>query len=114
MNGRLVRLLAGLALALPLGLAASPGAGPATATAIPLLPAAASSPAIQLPSPGARVTLPLHIQARLGRPGEVLTAALRWRDGTSLASRIRTLRGPDGQGLLLESLDWTQETGPLP
>lgn len=82
--------------------------------AMPVTRAAAAPTAIQIPAAGTRATLPLHILARVGQPGEVVTATLRWQNGTYLSQAIRTLRGPDGRGLLVGSLDWTHEVGPLP
>jgi hypothetical protein len=70
--------------------------------------------AIEIPAPGARVTLPLHVLAHVGQPRERVVVTLRWRDGTTLALPFTTLRGADGRGLLIASLDWTNEVGPLP
>jgi Bacterial archaeo-eukaryotic release factor family 7 len=39
---------------------------------------------VEIPAAGARVTLPLHILARIGQPGGQLIARLRWQDGTEL------------------------------
>jgi hypothetical protein len=68
--------------------------------------------AVEVPLPGARVTLPLHILARVGQPGESLTTVLRWQDGTELDGSFTTLAGEDGGGLLLDSLDWMAEGQP--
>lgn len=69
---------------------------------------------VEIPAPGARATLPLHILARLGRPGEEVVVSLRWQDGTVL-ERSYTLRaGEDGRGLLIESLWWQADVPPLP
>ena len=67
---------------------------------------------IAIPAPGARVTLPLHIQAHAGRPGEQITVALRWRDGVELRRSFTTLRGRDGSGLLIANLGWQTESPP--
>jgi hypothetical protein len=67
---------------------------------------------IEVPAPDQTVTLPLHILARVGRPGEQVTASLRWRDGTELTDSFTTLRGEDGRGLLIDSLDWQMESQP--
>ncbi|HYP21907.1 MAG TPA: hypothetical protein VEY08_17695, partial [Chloroflexia bacterium] len=45
----------------------------------------ARTPGIEIPAAGARVTLPLHILARVGRPCEEVTAKLVWQDGTELS-----------------------------
>jgi hypothetical protein len=68
---------------------------------------------IEIPAGGARVTLPLHILAHLGQPGGQLIARLRWQDGTELMRLFPVLRGADGQGLLIGTLNWMNE-GPPP
>lgn len=67
---------------------------------------------IEIPAADEVVTLPLHILARVGQPGEQLTASLRWQDGTELTHTFTTLRGEDGRGLLIDSLDWQMESQP--
>lgn len=61
---------------------------------------------IEIPSAGARATLPLHLLARLGQPGEKVVVTLRWQDGTELSRTYTLLEGEDGRGLLIESLWW--------
>jgi len=68
---------------------------------------------IEIPSAGARVTLPLHILARIGQPGGQIITRLRWQDGTELLRVLPVLRGADGQGLLIGTLNWMHE-GPPP
>jgi hypothetical protein len=68
---------------------------------------------IEIPAAGARVTLPLHILARVGQPGGQLVARLRWQDGAELLRVLPVLRGADGQGLLIGDLNWMHE-GPPP
>jgi hypothetical protein len=60
---------------------------------------------IEIPAPGARVTLPLHILARVGQPGENLPITLRWGDGTKLLHTSTVLLGEDGRGVLIDCLD---------
>jgi hypothetical protein len=67
---------------------------------------------IAIPAAGARLTLPLHIQARLGQPGAQMIARLRWQDGTELTRLFPILRGEDGQGLLIGTLNWMNEGQP--
>jgi hypothetical protein len=67
---------------------------------------------IQIPSAGARVTLPLHVLARVGHPGQQVVALLRWQDGTTLTHIFTLLRGEDGNGLLIGSIDWVTESQP--
>ncbi|MEO8285227.1 MAG: serine hydrolase [Chloroflexota bacterium] len=69
-------------------------------------------PTITLPEEGARVMLPVHILARLGQPGEQVTAELRWLDGTRLTNRFTLLKGEDGKGLLAGNLDWVNMLQP--
>jgi hypothetical protein len=60
---------------------------------------------IEIPAPGARVTLPLHVLARVGRPGEILSMTLRWADGARLIRTNAVLQGEDGRGVLIGCLD---------
>jgi hypothetical protein len=60
---------------------------------------------IEIPASGARVTLPLHVLARVGRPGEGLSATLRWQDGARLIHTSTVLPGEDGRGVLIDCLD---------
>lgn len=75
--------------------------------AIPPGPALPPSGAIEVPASNVRVTLPLHIRAHIGQPNERVQAVLRWQDGTILADTFGVLRDPNGQGLLIATLDWT-------
>jgi len=68
---------------------------------------------IEIPTAGARMTLPLHILAHVGQPGGQLIARLRWQDGAELMRVLPVLRGADGQGLLIGTLNWMHE-GPPP
>ncbi len=69
---------------------------------------------IEIPSAGDQATLPLHILARLGRPGDQVVAALRWQDGKALERTYTLMAGEDGRGLLIESLWWQADVPPLP
>jgi len=71
-----------------------------------------ASPGIEIPAADEAVTLPLHILARVGAPGERVTARLRWQDGTVLVDTFTLLAGEDGRGLLIGSLDWKMESQP--
>lgn len=68
---------------------------------------------IAVPAVAAHATLPLHILARVGDPGQALQVTLRWQDGTTLESTMTTLRGEDGHGLLIGSINFLHE-GPPP
>ncbi|HEX5692794.1 MAG TPA: GerMN domain-containing protein [Roseiflexaceae bacterium] len=59
---------------------------------------------IELPAPGARVTLPLAVLARVGWPGQVLSLTLRWENGSKLFSSSTVLRGEDGRGLVIDCM----------
>jgi Sporulation and spore germination len=60
---------------------------------------------IQLPAAGSTTTFPLHLLARVGSPGEQVTAVVYWKNGTHLWYTFRILRGEDGHGLLIGTLD---------
>jgi hypothetical protein len=68
---------------------------------------------IAIPAANQRVTLPLHLMARLGQPGGQVIAWLRWQDGTELMRVLPVLRGADGQGVVIGTLNWMHE-GPPP
>lgn len=61
---------------------------------------------------GGRVTLPVHIVARLGQPSEQVTAEVTWQDGTRLTNRFTLLPGADGRGLLVANVDWVNMLQP--
>ena len=69
--------------------------------------------AIEIPAANSTVTMPVHILARGGTPGERVTATLRWDDGVQFSHTFELLRGEDGRGLLITNLDWLTE-GPPP
>lgn len=83
-----------------------------SAVADVVLESQAASLGIEIPAADQTVTLPLHILARVGQPGEQVTASLRWQDGTELTHTFTALRGEDGRGLLVVSLDWQMESQP--
>jgi hypothetical protein len=68
--------------------------------------------ALETPQDGEIVTLPVHIQAYVGQPGDELTVILRWEDGTELSDQFTTLEGPRGESLLIDSIDWQTESQP--
>jgi len=72
------------------------------ADAVRLLPPANT---IEIPAPGGWVTFPLHVLARVGRPGEQITAVLRWDNDQQMTRTCMVLRGEDGRGLLIGSFD---------
>jgi hypothetical protein len=72
------------------------------ADAVRMLP---SPNTIEIPAPNARVTLPFHILARVGRPGKTVSVHLSWEHGMNLVQPYTLLRGEDGHGLLIETLD---------
>jgi CubicO group peptidase (beta-lactamase class C family) len=84
---------------------------PPDLTASPTSPTS-REPTILLPEAGAQVMVPLHIMARMGRPGDQVTAELQWHDGTKLANHFTLLTGEDGQGLLIGNLDWVNMLQP--
>jgi hypothetical protein len=82
---------------------------PEGGTATPPAPGAGL---IEIPTAGARLTLPLHILARVGQPGGQVVASLRWQDGTELTRPFTILQGEDGRGLLVDDLNWPGESQP--
>jgi hypothetical protein len=69
---------------------------------------------IEVPAAGTKVTLPLHILARVGQPGEEVVAGLYWQDGSVLTRTYTLIQGENGGGLLIESLWWNADIPPLP
>jgi hypothetical protein len=65
-----------------------------------------------LPEDGARVTLPLHILARIPSKVEEVKAVLRWEDGTELSKRFATYQISENSRILIGSLDWVMEGQP--
>ncbi|OJV92943.1 MAG: hypothetical protein BGO39_03225 [Chloroflexi bacterium 54-19] len=65
-----------------------------------------STGSIEIPAANALVTVPVHILARVGEPGEQVTARLTWQDGTRLNFPITVLRGEDGKGLVIGNMGW--------
>lgn len=59
----------------------------------------------EVPQPQASVTLPLHILARTGIPGQDVNVVLSWVDGTKILQSIKVLQGIDGRGLVMTTLD---------
>jgi hypothetical protein len=68
---------------------------------------------IEIPTPGARVTLPLHVLARVGAPGDTLTLTVRWKNGDYMIRTAKILRGEDGRGVVVTSLDVPASQQPL-
>lgn len=69
-------------------------------------------PLIGYPELGANQTLPLHLGARIGKPGQQVVARLRWADGTELSETFTLLKGEDGGGLLSGNLEWVNMLAP--
>ncbi len=57
------------------------------------------------PQPSAAVTLPLHVLARTGIPGQDVNIVLSWADGTKIIQTNKVLQGKDGRGLIITTLD---------
>ena len=69
---------------------------------------------IEIPAAQSPAVLPLRIFARVGAPGQQVTATLTWQDGTTLAESFTTLSGLDGRGLLITALSWPATAAPAP
>ena len=67
---------------------------------------------IEIPAPGAIVTLPLHVLARVGLPGETLSVTLRWENRARLINTPTVLQGDDGRGVLIMCLNLLPEYQP--
>jgi len=71
---------------------------------------------IEIPAANARMMLPLHLLAYVGKPGEQVSAILTWQDGTKLSNRFTVLRNPeagaDGNGLVIGNVDWVNMLAP--
>jgi hypothetical protein len=94
---------------------ASPTPQPPTATPVPptvIAKPVALTPVIQLPRADTQLVLPIHILARVGTPGDKVTAELRWKDGTLLQRELSVVAGEDGRGLVIDSLGWNTEGQP--
>ena len=67
--------------------------------------------AIQLPSPNARVTLPLRIVARFKGDDAWIEAELKWNDGTVFSNTLPVLR-EDSDPIVVDSINWLIESRP--
>lgn len=66
---------------------------------------------LRVPAAGAVTSLPLHVEARVGRPGDELTVIYWLEDGAVFSEQARVLAAPDGAGVLLASI-WPQPALP--
>ncbi|MEO7410596.1 MAG: GerMN domain-containing protein [Sphingomicrobium sp.] len=66
---------------------------------------------ITTPAQGQRVTLPLHITARIHDPFKQVEARLEWADGTVLTDTLPVIWEGDS-GLIIGSIDWLTEGAP--
>lgn len=67
---------------------------------------------IEMPAPLAQVTVPTHVLAHVGQPGEQVNVTLTWDDGTQFAHVVTLLPGRDGRGLATISMDWVLDPRP--
>jgi hypothetical protein len=67
---------------------------------------------IDFPADGAQVTFPLHVQARVGRLNNEVVLKIKWQDGQEYSERYQVQFDKEGNGLLVDSLDWTGESAP--
>ena len=59
----------------------------------------------EIPQPQAAATLPLHVLARTGIPGQSVNVVLSWVDGTKIVHANEVILGKDGRGLIVATLD---------
>lgn len=64
------------------------------------------------PKEGERVTFPIHVQARVGRLNEEVVLKIKWQDGQEYSEKYNVLFDNEGNGVLVDSLDWTGESAP--
>jgi hypothetical protein len=72
---------------------------------------------IELPGMGARVTLPFPIVARVGRPGDQVTATISWGQGAQYITTFTALPSElpgDRRGLVIGLIDWLSMQNPPP
>jgi len=67
---------------------------------------------VEMPAPLDQATVPTHVLARVGQPGEQVNVTLTWDDGTQFAHVVTLLAGRDGRGLATISLDWVLDPRP--
>ncbi|HEX8230003.1 MAG TPA: GerMN domain-containing protein [Chloroflexia bacterium] len=67
---------------------------------------------IDYPANGAQVTFPIHVQARVGRLHNEVVLKIKWQDGQEYSERYPVLFDKEGNGVLIDSLDWTGESAP--
>ncbi|WP_152412932.1 GerMN domain-containing protein [Nitrolancea hollandica] len=100
----------------------SPASTP-TVTATPTAPSPSPVPspsvspggsAIEVPAAGEPVTLPLHILAHVGQPGDQVTALLRWQDGSERSFQFTVLADEHGEGLVIGTPPWWPDVPPQP
>jgi hypothetical protein len=67
---------------------------------------------IDFPPDGAQVTFPIHVQARVGRLNNEVVLKIKWQDEQEYSERYPVLFDNEGNGLLVDTLDWTGESAP--
>lgn len=67
---------------------------------------------LRTPAAGAITSLPLHIEASLGRPGEAALISYLLEDGRVFTAWAPVIAGPDGAGLLIAAI-WPPPELPL-
>lgn len=67
---------------------------------------------IDYPLEGARVALPIHVQARTGRYQSQVVLKLKWADGQELENSYKVIKDKAGNGWVVSSLDYSGESAP--
>jgi hypothetical protein len=76
-------------------------------------PGAEMAPTVQSPAPRARLALPIHVLAKVSAGVDSVELQLRGESGEELSATLETLPVPEGDRILIGSLDWLDE-GPPP
>lgn len=67
---------------------------------------------IDYPLDGARVALPIHVQARTGRYQSQVVLKIKWADGQELENSYKVIKDKGGNGWVVDSLDYSGESAP--
>jgi hypothetical protein len=81
--------------------------------ALGTLPGIPAGP-IEIPAADSDATMPLHLLARVGQPGDQITAHLCWQQGCEQSQALEVIAGEDGRGLVIGTLGWNDSAWQIP